>query len=172
MTSLRPRPSTTESVSYLTCDHLNSPACSLSAAGAMQYRYEYDAGVPIRLRWSKRSVFNADYSQVMPVNAGTNIGFTGQRVEYFDNNGLELGYYKNRWYSPGMGRMLSEDPLGIVPNSYMNRFNPHGQYADGVNIYQYVGNEPVNRNDRLGLKYYEVFLLKDSLPIFLDFRLS
>ncbi len=51
---------------------------------------------------------------------------------------LGLYYYKARMYSPGMGRFLQTDPIG---------------YGDGLNWYDYVGGDPVNRTDPSGLKW-------------------
>ena len=45
-------------------------------------------------------------------------------------------YYKNRIYSPTLGRFLQTDPIGT---------------AGGINLYAYVGNDPVNATDPLGL---------------------
>jgi hypothetical protein len=45
-------------------------------------------------------------------------------------------YYKARMYHPGLGRFLQTDPVG---------------YKDGLNWYDYVGGDPVNKNDPSGL---------------------
>lgn len=49
---------------------------------------------------------------------------------------VSLYHYKSRVYAPGLGQFLQPDPIG---------------YSGGLNLYGYVGNDPVNRLDPFGL---------------------
>jgi RHS repeat-associated protein len=58
-------------------------------------------------------------------------GYTGQTWLYE----IGLDYYKARIYSPTLGRFLQTDPVG---------------YKDQINLYGYVGDDPVNSTDSTG----------------------
>ena len=56
------------------------------------------------------------------------------------------------YYNPEAGRFMQRDPLGIDPaGERTNRFRPGRQYTDGACLYQYVGNNPTNGRDPVGL---------------------
>jgi RHS repeat-associated protein len=68
------------------------------------------------------------------IPASTNVGrfqYTGQA--WLSEIGLY--YYKARIYSPTLGRFMQTDPIG---------------YSAGINWYDYVGGDPVNRSDPSG----------------------
>lgn len=69
---------------------------------------------------------------------------TGVRFRYTGQQQVgELYYYKARFYSPSLGRFLQTDPIGT---------------KDDLNLYAYVGGNPLNRSDPSGL------LAGDSYP--------
>ena len=55
-----------------------------------------------------------------------------------ENDATGLYNYRARYYSPSLRRFISEDPLKIL--------------GEGVNLYSYVGSNPINFVDRLGLR--------------------
>jgi len=75
------------------------------------------------------------YGNSVVVDGKMNVDF-GYTGHYFHApSGLNLTLY--RAYNPALGRWLSHDPIGEV---------------GGTNLYEYVGNNPINLWDPLGLK--------------------
>jgi RHS repeat-associated protein len=67
---------------------------------------------------------------------GASSGNLGFQSKYFDQeSGLYYFYY--RYYNPSNGRFMNEDPIGLI---------------GGLNIYNFVENDPVNLIDPFGLK--------------------
>ena len=57
--------------------------------------------------------------------------FTGR-----ENDGTGLYYYRARYYHPGLGRFIDEDPIGFL--------------GEDINFYRYVENNPANLTDPSG----------------------
>ena len=66
--------------------------------------------------------------------------YTGRE---YDGNGLY--FYRNRYYSPVLGRFISEDPA-----------------LDGLNFYTYASNTPTNATDPTGLKTRVIIFQSDK----------
>jgi RHS repeat-associated protein len=65
-------------------------------------------------------------------NLSTRYQFTGREYD----NAIGLTYYRARWYSSELGRFVSEDPIGFA--------------GGDVNLYAYVGNNPLRFVDPSG----------------------
>ena len=100
--------------SYLT-DGLGSTLAMTDDAGVLRTQYRYD---PYG-------------STVASGDASSNpFQYTGR-----ENDGTGLYHYRARYYSPNLGRFISEDPIGL---------------EGGLNLYSYVGQDPLNNIDPYG----------------------
>jgi RHS repeat-associated protein len=117
---------------------LGSEPLALVRGGALYYVLSDHLGRPREVQnGSKTAVWKANnsaFDRVVTLNTfgGLNLGFPGQ---YYD---IESGlwYNWNRTYDASMGRYIQPDPLGLL---------------GGFSAYAYVGGNPVNFIDPLGL---------------------
>lgn len=105
---------------------LGSIVAITNSAGDLVEQYTYDHYGVVTIR--------APTGEVRTNSAiGNPWLFTGRQ---FDPE-TGLYYYRNRYYNPRTGRFLSRDPIG---------------FFDGVNLYTYVNNNPINFIDPSGLE--------------------
>ncbi|PVD52724.1 hypothetical protein DC498_07270 [Terrimonas sp.] len=111
---------------YYHRNELGSIEAVTDAGGQISERYLYDA-------YGKPSIFNSSNQPVAGSVTGNRFGLTGQ--EYDSATASYRFFY--RTYSPDLGVFNQRDLI---------------EYEDGMGMYQYVGNNPANGLDILGLK--------------------
>jgi len=118
---------------YYGHDHLYSPVFLAAYNGVVYERYEYDA-------YGNCQVLEPNFAPDPDgiTDYGNPYLFTASRLDILDNGSLKLQYNRNRYYDQYTGRWLTHDPL---------------LYADGMNLYEYVGTHPTQSTDPLGLAW-------------------
>jgi RHS repeat-associated protein len=113
---------------------LDEPLIQVTSAGVLTFYHANHQGSIIGVSNSSGAIANKNvYGPFGETTlSGTTFGFTGQRYDSESN----LYYYKYRVYSPSIGRFLQPDPM---------------QYLNGLNLYTYVKDAPLDRDDLKGL---------------------
>ena len=124
-------------VNYIRTLNIDEPLARIESNGTVRY-YQTDAlGSVITLtdeNGNARTTYAYDPYGNVTVSGDSSdnpFQYTGR-----ENDGTGLHYYRFRYYSPELQRFISEDPIGL---------------AGGINLYSYVGSNPINRTDLLGL---------------------
>jgi len=128
---------------------IDEPVCMITYSGGSEsgrYFYHFDGqGNVIALSNSSGNVVEEYEYDVYGLVSVQSLGQTWDRSQYGNpylftgrrwDGDTGLYYYRARMYSPDLGRFLQPDPLG---------------YFDGMNLYAYCGNNPVNWIVPLGL---------------------
>jgi RHS repeat-associated protein len=111
-------------------------------SGNIRAEYNYDP-------WGRRTRVGGDLD--------ADFGFTGHY--YHAPSGLDLTLY--RAYSADLGRWLNRDPMGerrfeVARNAHFQNspaLHPPAEITEGPNLYAYVGNDPLQFMDPLGLSF-------------------
>ncbi|MBU6454737.1 MAG: hypothetical protein KGS72_23420 [Cyanobacteria bacterium REEB67] len=121
---------------YVFRENANEPLWAENiATTAVSYQHVDETGSVIMASDSSGNVAKFTYSPWGEcTSAPGTFGFNGQRYD----SELDLYYFNARYYSPKLGRFLQNDPLGYS--------------GDGLNLYSYVNNDPINLFDPMGLQ--------------------
>ncbi len=115
-----------ESLLFLTTDHLDTPVAAYDEAGVLIWQGGFDP-------------YGEDYASAM--EAGVFLRFPGQWVDETWSDSTDLYYNVNRWYDPDTGRYSQADPLGMFPPERATS-----------NLFVYALGNPLSNYDPLGLR--------------------
>ncbi len=109
---------------YYHADTRNNIAAITDENGALIERYSYDP-------YGAATITDELGQVITESTIGNSYRFSSRRYDAATG----LYYYRHRMYTPELGRFLQRDPVG---------------YADGMNVYKYVRNNPIKWTDPFG----------------------
>ena len=124
--------SVTSTVQWFLADHQGSIRDVVNSDGANLAHVVYDS-----------------FGRIVGGTSGTfelRFGYTGR--ELATESGDNVYFYRRRFYDAGVGRFLSQDPIGFE--------------AGDTNLYRYVRNDPLNRTDPSGLVSVAIYDANDN----------
>jgi RHS repeat-associated protein len=129
-----------EGTAWHLADHLGTVRDIVDASGTLIDHFDYDS-------------FGNVIAETN-LAAGDRYKFTGRELD------AETGlyYYRARYYAPGIGRFISEDPIAFA--------------GGDANLYRYVGNRPLTATDPSGLALVDYAKKIGSGPGVVAHRLS
>jgi RHS repeat-associated protein len=111
---------------YYAKDGLGSVTALTDSTGSIVHEYKY-------------SVFGKIVEET-GVSVENPFTYTSREMDWETG----LMYYRARYYDPGLGRFLSEDPIGLS--------------GGDANFYRYVGNNPISKTDPNGLYWRQALI--------------
>jgi len=108
--------------------HQGTIRAVLDEGGNLQERYLYDP-------YGRRRIYSADWTPRTATQVHNDSGYTGRTHD----PATGLLYYRNRWYHPALGRLLTCDPIGI--------WGDGGNYGSG---YGFCSQNPYRISDPFG----------------------
>ncbi len=125
------------SMYYYVTDHPGNVVGLVDSAGTLRNEYRYDA---------------FGLSEYTSETIANGLAYAARELD------SETGLYFNRarYYDPGLGRFISEDPIGL---------------EGGINVYAYADNDPISNVDPYGLECvrwgpWELVLITEDVTIY------
>jgi RHS repeat-associated protein len=126
---------------YLNGHAIDEHLAQVEASGTHYYYSTNQQGSVLAATDVSQAISTFDYDPYgvsAPNPTGVAFRYTGRR---FDAE-TGLYYYRARYYSPTLGRFLQTDPIGT---------------KDDLDLYAYVGDDPLDRTDPMGLGAWDDF---------------